>query len=245
MLATYNEALNVPIVYSRLRKIVPNADILFVDDNSPDGTGGIIDNLAHSDSKVFVLHRSKKMGVGSAHRDGICWAYKQNYTTLVTMDCDLTHSPDFVPLLLKEDPEADIVVGSRFIAPGSLSEWGLYRRALTYVGHFLTDVLLGMSYDATGAFRRYNLERIPIRFLNLVESDGYAFFFESLHVLHFNGFRIGQVPVGLPARTHGTSKMNLSDIVQSIQVFVRQISKRALNKTKLLLSHDSQNGHGR
>jgi len=239
ILATYNEAGNIKVVYSLLRQTVPHADILFVDDNSPDGTGEMIDQIIEDDSRVHVIHRPSKMGVGGAHRDGLSWAYENNYTTAMTMDCDLLHSPEYVPEFLAVDPDATIVVGSRFLVANSLHGWELHRRLLTHTGRVLAKYCLGMDYDSTGSFRRYDLTTIPRRYLDLVETNGYSFFFESLHVLHMNGFRIDQVPVILLARTKGKSKMTLRDVFIGFRVLLRQIYKMRFQKERLLLNSDT------
>ena len=241
MLATYNELENIRDIYLMLRKVVKNVDILFVDDNSPDGTGKIIDEIIETDPKVFVIHRPDKKGVGSAHRDGIEWAYNRNYNILVTMDCDLAHSPMRVPQLLEASPESDVVVGTRFHEAESLPGWSIYRRLMTHFGNFLTTLLLNTPQDATGAFRRYNLANIPREYLDVVESDGYSFFFESLHVLHFNGFKITEVPIVLPARTYGESKMRIVDVMCSVRDLFHQSYKFCFAKSKLRIPKNIAN----
>ena len=128
MIPTYNESQNVKIIYERVRATLPNTEILFVDDNSPDGTGSILDQLASSDMLVHVLHRSGKLGIGSAHLAGIEWAYENNVHTLVTMDADCTHSPEEVSTFIDASTTATVVVGSRFIGSGGIREWPLHRQ---------------------------------------------------------------------------------------------------------------------
>lgn len=212
---TYNESDNVKTIYGQLKALGIDMDILFLDDNSPDGTGEILDELAANDPRVSVIHRSGKLGIGSAHQDGIRWAYEHGYATLITMDCDFSHSPQYIHNFLKLSHQADIVVGSRYMEEGSLVDWNLYRKFLTYVGHFLTDVLLRMPYDATGAFRLYNLRQIPRGVFALVRSPGYSFFFESLYILFLNKFSVKEFPIKLPTRTYGHSKMTLRGAIHS------------------------------
>jgi dolichol-phosphate mannosyltransferase len=208
-------------MYQELRALGLDTDIVFLDDNSPDGTGQMLDELAKNDPRLFVIHRPGKLGIGSAHQTGIRWAYDRGYETLITMDCDFTHSPADISRFLDEfDKGADIVIGSRYLEPESLPGWNVMRRSLTAIGHFLTRRMLGMSYDATGAFRIYRLPRIPRQMFDLVVARGYAFFFESLFVLHANGLRIKELPIKLPARTYGSSKMSLKEAARSArQVF--------------------------
>ena len=169
---TYNEAENVEALYARISKLKLPADILFLDDNSPDGTGGIINRIAAQDQRVQTLHRSGKLGIGSAHATGIRWAYEHDYTYLLTMDCDFTHSPDRIPDFLAELDKYDVIVGSRYLHADSLSTWNPWRKMLTRIGHLLTTTLLRMPYDATGAFRLYRLDRIPAGVFDLVSSYG-------------------------------------------------------------------------
>jgi dolichol-phosphate mannosyltransferase len=214
MLPTYNERENVQNMCRELVRIDIPADILFVDDNSPDGTGDILDDLAKKNPRVLVLHRAGKLGIGSAHKDGIAWVYSHGYTHLVTMDCDFTHSPEDIPAFLKWADDYDVVVGSRHMREDSLSGWNLWRKCITRMGHLLTTVLLKMPYDATGAFRLYRLDRIPPEVIRSVSSNGYSFFFESLTILNLNRFRIKEIPIALPPRTYGHSKLQFRDMIQ-------------------------------
>jgi len=213
---TYNERENVERLCLELLELKLQADILFLDDNSPDGTGDIIDRLATEHENVSAIHRRGKLGIGSAHQDGINWAYDQGYRTLITMDCDFTHRPQDVPEFLRRSEDADVVIGSRYMQDESLSDWTLFRKAMTSLGHFLTTTLLRMKYDATGAFRAYRLDNVPRETFTRVRSKSYSFFFESLYALHVNRHSITEVPIALPARTYGNSKMRASDAVGSL-----------------------------
>jgi len=214
---TYNERENVARIYEQLVSLQLGADILFLDDNSPDGTGQVLDELAKKTANLFVIHRPGKLGVGSAHLDGIAWAYERGYARLITLDCDFTHSPSDILKLLEHADNFDIVLGSRFLEKNSLPEWTIYRRFMTHFGHFLTRHLLKIKQDATGAFRIYRLAKIPREIFSLVKSRGYSFFFESLFLLGRNGFAIKEVPIVLPTRTYGSSKMSARDVWRSVQ----------------------------
>ncbi len=218
---TYNEAENIEAIYFRIKKLKINTDVLFIDDNSPDGTANIIKRISSQDKSVLLISRKKKMGIWSAHLKGIEYAYKNEYKTLITMDCDFTHKPEDILKLLEKKQKADIVVGSRYIGSKSLSEWNLFRKTLTILAHFLTNKLLKMPYDATSAFRFYNLDKIPKDVFSRVESMGYSFFFESMFILFINGFKITEVSIKLPARTYGTSKMTIKDIVKSFLFLIQ------------------------
>jgi dolichol-phosphate mannosyltransferase len=214
---TYNEADNVERLCRELTALELGADILFCDDGSPDGTGTILDRLATEFSHVSVIHRPGKSGIGSAHKEGIRYAYQRGYQTLLTMDCDFTHQPADVRRLLETANSSGrpIVVGSRYKERDSLPGWNLLRRSLTYLGHFLTVYLLRLPYDATGALRIYQLNAIPRELFERVASNGYSFFFESLLVLHRNGLAVEEMPIALPARTYGHSKMSLLETFRS------------------------------
>lgn len=226
---TYDECGNVEKMCQAIQSLPLKADMLFVDDNSPDGTGRILERLTKLHPNIAVIHRPGKLGIGTAHLDGIAWAYQHSYETLVTMDCDFTHSPSDILRLLKEYPGSDVVVGSRFLRENSLPGWNLLRRTLTRVGHFVTRCLLGMRYDATGAFRVYRLAKIPAALFGLISSTGYAFFFESLFVLHVNGFVIKEVPIVPPARAYGSSKMTLREAARSARTVVWLALSNLLN----------------
>ena len=240
-LATYNEAKNVQDVFGQIRNELPNEDILFVDDNSPDGTGQIIDKLVEDFEHVHVIHRAGKLGIGSAHKDALNWAYDHKYDYVITMDCDLAHSPKYLSIFLNTDPKYCVVIGSRFQNADSLPGWNLNRRFLTHLGHFLTRYLLGMPYDATGALRRYNLKTVPREFLNYLDAPSYSFFFESLHLLFVNSFLIKEIPIELPARIYGSSKMRLTDLFSGFNTLLRLCIKARFQKTKLLFSKAPEN----
>jgi dolichol-phosphate mannosyltransferase len=240
MVATYNERANAERLCREILGLNRDLDVLFVDDNSPDGTGGLLDALAQELSPVHVQHRSGKLGVGSAHAHGLRWAYDQGYSRLVTMDGDFTHEPRYIPDLLAESARsgADVVVGSRYLLESSLDGWNPWRKALTRTGHLLTRVLLQMPYDATNAFRCYRLDRVPRQLFDVVVSRGYSFFFESLYVLHRNRFRIAEVPVPLPNRTYGSSKMSLREVQNSVQLLFAICFKALFNPEKFEVGED-------
>lgn len=214
---TYNELDNAGRLHQQIRDLGLDADILFLDDNSPDGTGELLDQIAAHDHRLSVIHRPGKLGIGSAHRTGIRWAYDHGYDRLVTMDCDFTHDPADIPRFLEHarTGKCDIVVGSRYMQQDSLPGWNILRRFITRTGYFLTRRLLGIPQDASGAFRIYDLKRIPDWFWSGVAASGYSFFFESMFLLVQNNYVIHELPIVLPARTYGHSKMSLREAARS------------------------------
>jgi dolichol-phosphate mannosyltransferase len=215
---TYNERENVPDIYGQIKALGLDLDLLFVDDNSPDGTGEILDAIAKNDGRVHVMHRAGKMGIGTAHLEAIQWAYDQGYAIAISMDCDLTHSPTDIGRFIDQAEDFQIVVGSRFLAEGSLADWNLYRKFLTHLGHLLTRYLLHVPYDATGGFRLYRLDRIDRDVFRRIQSNSYSFFFESMYLLCREGATVREVPIALPRRNFGNSKMSMNDIVGSLRM---------------------------
>jgi dolichol-phosphate mannosyltransferase len=231
---TYNESKNAPRLCAEVDNLGLDSDILFVDDNSPDGTGAVLESLKAQYPRLIVHHRTGKLGIGSAHAEAIRWAYDQGYTVLLTMDGDFSHSPADIPAMLKAAEDSDVVVGSRWLSENSLPGWNLYRKFMTTLGHFLTKYVLGVPQDASGAFRVYRLDRVAYDAFARVRSRGYSFFFESLFILHRNGYRIAQVPIVIPARTYGHSKMQIRDIWNS-GLFIFQLRlKYQLNREQFL-----------
>ena len=219
---TYNENHNVRRLCAELRALPLDPDILFIDDRSPDGTGATLERLAHQDPKISVIHREGKLGIGSAHRAGIMYAYDKGYNLLITLDADFSHSPADLPrLLAAHAADVDLVVASRYLEPDSLPGWSLHRLFLTRFGHFLTWALLRMPYDASGALRLYDLRRIPRELFELVTARAYAFFFESLFILHRNGCRIREIPIVLQARVYGSSKLTAPEGFRSARFLLK------------------------
>lgn len=233
---TYNEKGNIKKIIRMILSLkLESFDMLFVDDNSPDGTGEVLDQLAKKYHNLFVVHRKCKLGIGSAHQAGITWAYRHKYHKLVTLDCDFSHNPRYIPKLLRLSNEYPVVITSRFVNKNSLRGWSLTRKILTKIGHLLTRTLLGMKYDASGAFRVYNLDKIPKEIFNLVKSRGYAFFFESLFVLEFNRFPITELSISLPSRTYGHSKMTYREVWHSVRFLMNLFIKSLFVKKQYLL----------
>lgn len=229
---TYNEKDNVEKLFQEIMALGEGIDILFMDDNSPDGTGQVLDALAVKNKHLTVIHRKGKLGIGSAHREGIRWAYEHEKDILITMDGDFSHPPQTIPLLLKEKDKADIVIGSRYVLKDGMEGWSFFRVFLTKVGHFLLLILLKLPYDAKVAFRLYKLKSIPPALFDRVRSQGYSFFFESLFVLSYNKFKIVEVPLKSPVRTRGHSKMRLSDACQSFLLLLELFFDSLFNRKR-------------
>jgi len=221
MIPTYKEADNVIELVDRLENLHLDTDILFIDDNSPDGTGTLLDECAKKYKNIHVHHRPFKQGIGTAHKSGIAYAYAKGcYTHLITMDGDFTHPPEDIPKLLEHSGDYDVVIGGRHAQKSSLEGWSSYRKLLTYTGHQFTSKLLHLPYDATSAFRIYRIDRIPETTFWIAQSQSYSFFFESLCALNENGHSIYDVPVVLPPRVAGSSKLKFNDMVDCLLLVI-------------------------
>lgn len=205
---TYNEIDNLREIVSRIHGAVPIADVLVVDDNSADGTGELADELAAADARVKVLHRAGKGGLGSAYLAGFAWALEQGYDVIGEIDADLSHPAEVLPDLLAALEDADLVIGSRWVPGGRVTNWSLSREALSRGGNIYIRLLLGIPVrDATAGyrlFRRTTLERID---LGTVISTGYVFQADLAYRTHQSGLRIREVPINFVDRVRGESKM--------------------------------------
>ena len=215
---TFNEAGNLARLVGDLRRNVPDARVLVIDDDSPDGTGRIADELAKADDHVSVEHRARKSGLGSAHVLGMERALSTGAEVLVTMDCDYTHKPEDVPTLLARLAvgDVDLVIGSRWQHPEGISDWPLSRRLITRTAHFMTTHLLGIRFDATNAFRAYRTQALRSVPFKDVRAEGYSFMFEMVFACLAAGLRIVEVPVQLPIRQAGESKISKAEIAKAV-----------------------------
>jgi dolichol-phosphate mannosyltransferase len=215
---TYNEAANLAWVVGRVRRSLPEADVLVVDDGSPDGTGEIADELAEADSQVSVVHRTAKEGLGAAYRHGFRVALARGYDVIGEMDADGSHQPEQLPRLLEALEEADLVMGSRWVPGGSVVNWPWTRVALSRGGNLYTRMLLGIPVrDATGGFRlfrRTTLEKID---LDSVQSVGYCFQADLAWRTVEAGLRVREVPIDFVERLRGESKMSPDVAVESLR----------------------------
>jgi len=206
---TYNEADNIRGIVDRIRRAVPAAEVLIVDDASPDGTGALADRMARADGHLHVLHRGAKQGLGAAYVAGFGWAVERGYAAVAEMDADGSHAPEELPRLLDAARDADVVIGSRWTTGGRVVNWPLRRRLLSRLGNLYTRLALGMPLsDATGGFRVYRVSALRRLALPSVASQGYAFQVELSWRAHRAGLRTVEVPITFVERERGTSKMS-------------------------------------
>lgn len=208
LIPTYNERENLPRVVSRLRAAVPGADVLVLDDGSPDGTGSVADELAARDEQVFVMHRQSKQGLGRAYLAGFEWALDRGYDALVEMDADGSHQPEQLPGLLAALTNADLAIGARWVAGGSVENWPAHRKLLSVGANVYTKVMLGMHVnDATAGYRVYRAGALRTMGLAGVESQGYCFQIDLTVRAVRAGLRVVEVPITFVEREVGASKM--------------------------------------
>ncbi|HEX5204315.1 MAG TPA: polyprenol monophosphomannose synthase [Actinoplanes sp.] len=209
VIPTYNEADNIRAITGRVRAAVGEVDILVADDNSPDGTGAIADELAVADDHIFVLHRAGKEGLGAAHKAGFAWAKDKGYDAVVEMDADGSHAPEELPKLLDALRDHDAVLGTRYIAGGSVHNWPVHRLLLSRGGNIYIRMALGMPFrDATGGYRAYRMPVLDAINVETIASTGYSFQVELAWRSYRKGFRMTEVPITFTEREHGVSKMS-------------------------------------
>jgi dolichol-phosphate mannosyltransferase len=217
IIPTYNEAENVRLITSRVRSAVPEVDVLVADDNSPDGTGRIADELARTDSHIHVMHRAGKEGLGAAYIAGFGWARERGYDAVVQMDADGSHAPEELPKLLSALRDADAVIGSRYVRGGKVVNWPLHREMLSRGGNIYVRTVLGMKVkDATGGYRAYRMAVLDKEELDSIQSQGYSYQVELTWRIHRNGFTITEVPITFAEREHGASKMSGSIVKEAL-----------------------------
>lgn len=213
---TYNERENVRELCRRILESMPSAQILFIDDNSPDGTAAEVVRISANEPNVNLLLRHSKSGIGSAHKAAFREACLRDVDVLVTLDADLTHNPEDIPKLIAALEFADVAVGSRFASGGGLQDWAITRQFLTKLGHFATRFLLQVPHDATGALRAYRIGVDTRRISELPISDGYPFFYQSMTWLVRKNVSVVEVPIILTSRAYGSSKMKPRDVYLGI-----------------------------
>ena len=215
--ATYNEADNLRPLIAEIHAYAPHADVLVVDDNSPDGTGRIADELAAADPRVRVLHRPGKLGLGTASLAAMRYAIDNKYDFLQNLDADFSHPPRFLPGILAGMATKDVMIGSRYVPGGGTENWPKVRLAISKTVNALVRFLFRMPVrDASGAFRCYRVSNLARAELHRTRSRGYSFQQEVLFRVHRTGARLGEYPIIFENRRHGKSKVNITEAVRSI-----------------------------
>ena len=217
IIPTFNERENLELMTERVLRSVPDAELLVVDDNSPDGTGALAERLASAEPRLHVLHRPVKQGLGAAYQEAFRWGLDRGYEVLVEMDGDGSHRPEQLPRLLDALKGADLAVGSRWIAGGEIENWPLRRMLLSRAGSLYARIALGLPFhDITGGYRAFRASALETIGLAGVASQGYCFQIDTLWHAHRAKLRITEVPITFVERRFGVSKMDSRIVREAI-----------------------------
>lgn len=217
IIPTYNEKDNIEKIIAKVFSVDANVDILIVDDNSPDGTGRIADELKSKDVRVHTMHREGKLGLGTAYIAGFKYALEREYQFIMEMDADFSHNPAEIPNFKAALEDADVVIGSRYIDGVNVVNWPLSRLILSYGANLYTRLITGMPIkDATAGFKAFRRDVLETINLDNVKSNGYSFQIEMNYRAYAKKFRIKEIPIIFSDRTHGQSKMSTKIVREAI-----------------------------
>lgn len=226
IIPTLNEKGNITLIYKKILKYCKNFRILFIDDNSKDGSQEEIINLRKKDKNIDFVFRKKKLGIGSAHKLGILKGFQNKYRYILTMDCDGTHDPKYINRMFKKLKNNEIILTNRFQNKNSIKGWELKRLLITKIRYYLVRLLLGSKLDSSGGFRLYDLYKVKLKDILEAKNNGYGFFIESTFVLERKKYKITEIPIILPKRVLGSSKMRFKDIVDGFFGLLNYFLKR-------------------
>lgn len=227
ILPTYNEQQNLPAMIDAIRTYL-STDILIVDDNSPDGTGRLADELSRQHTSVHVLHRPKKQGLGPAYIAGFQWALTRHYQSIIEMDCDFSHAPWDLPRMVHKSATADLVIGSRYIPGGGTENWDQRRRLVSRLGNAYVSLFLGSTiHDWTGGFRCFRRELLAEMNLASVKAKGYVFQVEMAWRARQAGAVVAELPIRFRDRVHGYSKLGWPTIFEAVKEVPRMYWRKS------------------
>ncbi|MGH7199372.1 MAG: polyprenol monophosphomannose synthase [Planctomycetaceae bacterium] len=230
-LCTYNERENIERLVPEIHQFAPQADVLIIDDDSPDGTGELAGEMAARDGRVHVLHRQGKLGLGTATLAGFRWGIERGYDLLINMDADFSHHPRYLPDLLAAMDSADVAIGSRYVPGGGVEGWGWSRHAMSRGINLYARLLLGLkTRDNSGSYRCYRVSKLDELDLTRIRSVGYAFQEEILYRLRRVGCRFVEVPIIFENRRFGTTKINSKEAAAALRVIFRLGVERCLGE---------------
>lgn len=227
IIPTYNEADNLTALIAELHAVVPSLTVIVVDDNSPDGTGELADNLAAQDARIRVCHRPAKLGLGTAYVTGFHEAFDLGADLILTMDADFSHHPRYVPALMRLTDRADLAIGSRYVPGGGALNWGPQRQVLSWGANSLARAALGLpAHDCTAGFRCYRRAVLEAIDLDAILSNGYSFLIEMLYRVVEQGFRVAETPILFEDRRMGQSKISQHEIYRAAATVFRLTRER-------------------
>jgi len=231
VIPTYNESENIVRLVTEILALPIGAHVVVVDDNSPDGTGPLVDELAAREPRVHAVHRPAKLGLGTAHIAGIRQAAALGLDPIGTMDADFSHHPRYIPDLVAGLEHADVMIGSRYVPGGGTRNFGLHRRLLSRGANAFARTMLGLkSADCTAGFRLYRREVLESIDLDAIFSNGYSFLVEILFLVQSAGWKVGETPILFEDRREGTSKISRREIAKAIYTVLRLFSRRAARR---------------
>lgn len=229
---TYNERDNLPPLVAKLLALPARLELLVVDDNSPDGTGKIADELAARHPEVHVLHRQVKNGLGRAYCDGFAWALERDYEFVFEMDGDFSHNPEDIPTFLRSAESADLVLGSRYCDGIRVINWPLSRLVLSMTAGLYVRLITGMPFsDPTGGFKCFRRRALQAIDLSAVRSNGYSFQIELTHKIWRQGLKVVEVPIIFTDRFQGSSKMSRSIVYEAVFMVWRLFAQNDFCRT--------------
>ncbi len=209
VMPTYNERENLPQIVPEVLSKDPGIHVLIVDDNSPDGTGQVADELAVREERIHVMHRPGKLGLGTAYIAGFKWALERDYEFIFEMDSDFSHNPDHIPEFLAAAKDYDLVLGSRYLKGVTVVNWPMSRLLLSYFANKYSRIITGLPFtDTTGGFKCYRKKVLQTIELDRITSEGYSFQIETTFRAWRKGFKIGEIKIVFTDRAEGTSKMS-------------------------------------
>ena len=224
---TFNERQNIDSLLEALLALPDRVHVLVVDDGSPDGTGTVVDEWVRKEPRVGVIHRPRKMGLGTAYKAGFSRALSEGFEAVVEMDADFSHRPGYVPDLIAKAKDFDLVLGSRYIAGGGTSGWGLHRRLLSEGANLFARRVLGLKVrDCTAGFRCYTAEALRKIDFASVLAEGYSFQVEMLVRVLKSGGRVAEIPIVFEERRHGKSKISRTEVLRAIGTVLRLSRER-------------------
>ena len=224
IVATYNERDNIEPLLNEIFKVVPDVNVLVIDDNSPDKTYEIVDELANGKfkDKLFLMKRAGKLGLGTAYVAGFNWGIERKYDVIMHMDADFSHAPKYIPEFFEAIKTNDLVLGSRYIKGGGVVNWGLKRKIISQGGSLYSRTILGLkTRDLTGGFKCFRRKVLETIDINNLKSTGYSFQVETTYKTFLNGFKIKEIPIIFEDRRVGQSKMSSGIFVEALWMVIK------------------------
>jgi len=219
VIPTYNEIDNIrPLIEAIFQNTPLECEILVVDDGSPDGTGALVDTLSQENPRIHVLHREKKLGLGTAYVNGFKWGLAKDFDVFIEMDADFSHHPKYLSTMLKTLSENDVAIGSRYVFGGGVVNWGVGRKILSRGGSLYSRLILGAPIrDFTGGFNGWKRKVLEAITLDTIRSDGYSFQIELKYRAFIKGFKMEEFPIIFEDRKVGNSKMNKKIVLEALK----------------------------